>query len=91
MAGKWPGREIAVVLHRVPAGLDAAHVGLIFTDVMGNGPLWRSNLHGYGLSMRWICIASRRRHLGADAHAHAPERNSILDVIVPANSTGLPL
>jgi hypothetical protein len=64
-------------------------VGLIFTDVTGNGPLWRSNLHGYGLSMRWTCIASRRRHLGADAHAHAPERNSILDVIAPANSTGL--
>jgi hypothetical protein len=33
---KWPGREVAVVVHRVPARPDAAHVGFIFIDVMGN-------------------------------------------------------
>src|ERR1700730_4498369 len=33
----FPTQEVAVVLHRVPAGLDAAHVGFAFTDVMGKG------------------------------------------------------
>jgi hypothetical protein len=37
--------------------------------------------------MRWTCTASRARHLAAGAHAHAPERNSILNVIVPADGT----
>jgi hypothetical protein len=36
-AGKRSTRKAAVVLNRVPAGLDAAHVGFIFTDVMGSG------------------------------------------------------
>ena len=37
MTGKRPGREVAVVLYRVSAVLDAAHVGFVFTDVIGNG------------------------------------------------------
>jgi hypothetical protein len=36
-AGKRSRRKVAIILHRVPAGLDAAHVGFIFTDVMGSG------------------------------------------------------
>src|SRR5437016_11999484 len=36
-AGKRPRREIAVILHRVPAVFDAAHIGFVFTDVMRNG------------------------------------------------------
>jgi hypothetical protein len=36
-AGKGSRREVAVILNRVPAGLDAAHVGFVFIDVMGNG------------------------------------------------------
>ena len=36
-AGKRSRREVAVILNRVPAGLDAAHVGFIVTDVMGSG------------------------------------------------------
>ena len=37
MAGKRPGRQAAVFVHRVPTGLDAPHVGVIFIDVMRNG------------------------------------------------------
>jgi hypothetical protein len=36
-AGKGSRREVAVILNPVPAGLDAAHVGFVFIDVMGNG------------------------------------------------------
>src|SRR5436190_11958144 len=36
-AGKRPGQEVAVILHRVPAVLDSAHVGFVFADVMGKG------------------------------------------------------
>jgi hypothetical protein len=36
-AGKGSRREVAVILNRVPAGLDAAHVGFVFIDVMGSG------------------------------------------------------
>ena len=36
-AGKGSRREVAVILNHVPAGLDAAHVGFVFIDVMGNG------------------------------------------------------
>jgi hypothetical protein len=35
MTGKRPGTEVAVLVHRVPAGLDAAHVGFVITDVLG--------------------------------------------------------
>ncbi len=59
VAGKGPGREVAVVLHRVPAGLDAAHVGLIFTDVMGNGHCGARTCMALAFLMRWICTASR--------------------------------
>jgi len=38
-AGKRPGRKIAVVVHRVPAGLDAAHLGIIVVDEMRNSHL----------------------------------------------------
>jgi hypothetical protein len=34
-AGKRPRREIAIILHRVPAVLDAAHLGSVFTYVSG--------------------------------------------------------
>jgi hypothetical protein len=37
VAGKGSRREVAVILNRVPPGLDAAHVGFVFIDVMGNG------------------------------------------------------
>ena len=36
-AGKKSRGEVAVILNRVPAGLDAAHVGFVFTDVVGSG------------------------------------------------------
>ena len=36
-AGKGSRREVAVILNRVPAVFDAAHVGFGFTDVMGSG------------------------------------------------------
>jgi hypothetical protein len=36
-AGKRSRREVAVILNPVPAGLDAAHVGSVFADVMGSG------------------------------------------------------
>jgi len=36
-ARKRSGGEVAVILDCVPAGLDAAHVGFIFTDVIGSG------------------------------------------------------
>jgi hypothetical protein len=35
-AGKRSGKDVAVTLDRVPAGLDAAHVGFVFADVMGS-------------------------------------------------------
>ena len=35
-AGKGSGKDVAVTLDRVPAGLDAAHVGFVFADVMGS-------------------------------------------------------
>src|ERR1700675_4531014 len=35
-ADKRSGKDVAVTLDRVPAGLDAAHVGFVFTDVMGS-------------------------------------------------------
>jgi hypothetical protein len=35
-AGKGPGKDVAVTLDRVPAGLDAVHVGFVFADVMGS-------------------------------------------------------
>jgi hypothetical protein len=35
-AGKRPGRDVAVTLNRVPTGFYAAHVGFVFTDVMGS-------------------------------------------------------
>src|SRR5271168_3404761 len=37
-AGKRSGRQVAVILDRVPSGLYAADVGFVFTDVVGNGP-----------------------------------------------------
>src|ERR1700688_1019354 len=37
-AGKRPGKDVAVTLNRVPADLDAAHVGFVFADVMGSDP-----------------------------------------------------
>jgi hypothetical protein len=48
---------------------------------------WRSNLQGFRLSMRGTRAASRRGNLGAGAHDTAPERTSILNVIVPADGT----
>ena len=45
--------------------------------------MWRSNLQGFRLSMR----GDPRRYPGAGAHGSAPERNSILNVIVPADGT----
>jgi len=36
-AEKRSRRKVAVVFNRVPAGLDAAHVGFIFTDVVESG------------------------------------------------------
>ena len=35
MAGKRSRREISEIIHRVPAGLDAAHVGYNFINVLG--------------------------------------------------------
>jgi len=36
-AGERPRREVAVILHRIPAVLNAAHIGFVFIDVMGRG------------------------------------------------------
>jgi hypothetical protein len=35
VAGKRSRREISEIIHRVPAGLDAAHVGYNFINVLG--------------------------------------------------------
>jgi hypothetical protein len=35
-AGQGSGSDVAVTLNRVPAVLDAAHIGILFTDVMGS-------------------------------------------------------
>jgi len=34
---KRTSHEAAVIAHGIPAWLDAAHVGFVFIDVMGNG------------------------------------------------------
>ena len=36
-AGKRPSREVADIVHRVPAGLNAADVGYNFINEAGNG------------------------------------------------------
>src|SRR6201987_1350730 len=36
VAGKGSRREVAVILNRVPPGLDASHVRFVFIDVMRN-------------------------------------------------------
>src|SRR6202023_544148 len=36
-AGEWPRREVAVVVDRIPAGLDATHLGSVVIDEMRNG------------------------------------------------------
>ena len=33
---KWTRDEVAVMIHRVPSGLDATHVGFAFVDIKGN-------------------------------------------------------
>ena len=76
-AGKRSRREIAVILNRVPARLDAAHVGFVFIDVMGSGhcgaPVCSS--HRPGRADRWANFL--------------PKPKSLLQVsIVPTDGTG---
>jgi hypothetical protein len=35
VAGKRSRREVSDIIHRIPAGLDAAHVGYNFINVLG--------------------------------------------------------
>jgi hypothetical protein len=46
--GKRPRRKVAVILHRIPAALYAAHFGSVLTEITGDAH-W---FHGLGLSMR---------------------------------------
>jgi len=73
-AGKRPGKDVAVTLDRVPAGLDAAHVGFVFTDVMGSD-------HCQVL----LCATGRRprRSDGGRIHdrARLPKPQSLLQVL----------
>ena len=60
MTGKRPAREAAVVLHRVPAALDAAHVGFVFTDVIGNGHCGARTCMAFAFDERQAAVGSAR-------------------------------
>jgi len=52
-AEKRSRREVAVILNRVPDGLDAAHIGFGFIDVMGNDHYdaqWRRSISQAGFT-----------------------------------------
>ena len=54
---KGSRREVAVILNHVPAGLDAAHVGVVFADVMRSGHCGARTLVGYLTSRTWmVCL-----------------------------------
>ena len=78
-AGKRSGKDVAVTLNRVPAGLDAAHVGFVFTDVMGSD-------HRQVL----LCATGRRpsRSDGRRICRSSSSRLSLIVVGVPADGTG---
>jgi len=60
VTGKRPGREAAVVLHRVPAALDAAHVGFVFADVIGNGHCGAGTCMAFAFDERQAAVGSTR-------------------------------
>ena len=64
------GRELAVaIIHRVPAGLDAAHFGSVFVDVVGTGHCGSCScriehaFNGSLLSIGGMRASSARRHI----------------------------
>jgi hypothetical protein len=86
VTGKRPGRKVAVVIHRVPAGLDAAHVGFVFTDVMGNGHCGARACRAFAFQCEGPAPQAGAISGSACSWARS-ERNSILNVIVPADGT----
>jgi hypothetical protein len=78
-AGKRPRREVAVILHRVPAVLDAAHVGFVFADVMGRGHSVLE-LAGLAPSSEGSAPQAGREHLETDSFRRRSQPQFIGDL-----------
>src|SRR4029434_1553985 len=88
VTGKRPAREAAVVLHRVPAALDAAHVGFVFTDVIGNGHYGARTCMASAFDERQAAVGSAQMPGSGCTHSRTQLHLMLFGaVIVPADGT----
>ena len=79
--GKRSRRKVAVILNRVPAVFDTAHVGLVFTDVMRHGHC------GARISLPFDETQGSVSDARMPGRSWAPARepNSLFEAIVPTD------
>src|SRR5271157_4304644 len=87
--GKRSRIERAVILNRVPALFDAAHVGLSFTHVIGSGH--RGAQTCIAFAFRWKASVREWSMLSWPLLAPARERNSSWSVMCRPTAPGLPM